>query len=110
MATGGQPAQLVMLTKQGMDAGRGSSVLLVKFIIYQAMVVLNFLVILIFGIHYLMTGVTQLKFLVLLGFGVHVIVIAALILVGRSQKFTTKLVHILLIPTRLFMKKKKFPI
>ncbi|MBA5735222.1 flippase-like domain-containing protein, partial [Escherichia coli] len=64
MATGGQPAQLVMLTKQGMDAGRGSSVLLVKFIIYQAMVVLNFLVILIFGIHYLMTGVTQLKFLV----------------------------------------------
>ncbi len=42
MATGGQPAQLVMLTKQGMDAGRGSSVLLVKFIIYQAMVVLNF--------------------------------------------------------------------
>lgn len=57
-----------------------------------------------------MTGVTQLKFLVLLGFGVHVIVIAALILVGRSQKFTTKLVHILLIPTRLFMKKEKFPI
>ncbi|EHC6486586.1 UPF0104 family protein [Listeria monocytogenes] len=107
MATGGQPAQLVMLTKQGMDAGRGSSVLLVKFIIYQAMVVLNFLVILIFGIHYLMTGVTQLKFLVLLGFGVHVFVIAALILVGRSQKFTTKLVHVLLIPTRLFMKKEK---
>ncbi|MDF8182749.1 hypothetical protein P4735_15290, partial [Listeria monocytogenes] len=69
--------------------------------------VLNFLVILIFGIHYLMTGVTQLKFLVLLGFGVHVIVIAALILVGRSQKFTTKLVHVLLIPTRLFMKKEK---
>ncbi len=96
-----------MLTKQGMDAGRGSSVLLVKFIIYQAMVVLNFLVILIFGIHYLMTGVTQLKFLVLLGFGVHVIVIAALILVGRSQKFTTKLVHVLLIPTRLFNEKRK---
>ncbi|MBC1488335.1 UPF0104 family protein [Listeria sp. FSL L7-1485] len=107
MATGGQPAQLVMLTKQGMDAGRGSSVLLVKFIIYQAMVVLNFLVILLFGIHYLMTGVTQLKFLVLLGFSVHVFVIACLILVGRSQKFTTKLVHILLTPAKLFMKKEK---
>ncbi|AHI56981.1 lysylphosphatidylglycerol synthase transmembrane domain-containing protein [Listeria ivanovii] len=107
MATGGQPAQLVMLTKQGMDAGRGSSVLLVKFIIYQAMVVLNFIVILIFGIHYLMAGVTQLKYLVLIGFSVHLLVIACLILIGRSQKFTTSLVHILLIPTRLFVKKEK---
>ncbi|MFC0492462.1 Uncharacterised protein family (UPF0104) [Listeria grayi] len=107
MSTGGQPAQLVMLMKQGMDAGKASSVLLIKFIIYQAMIVFNFLIVLIFGLHYLLNGVPQLKYLVFIGFLVHLAVITALLLIAKSTFLTKRIVHLLLIPARLFIKKER---
>ncbi|WP_163655076.1 lysylphosphatidylglycerol synthase transmembrane domain-containing protein [Listeria sp. PSOL-1] len=107
MQTGGQPAQLFMLTRQGMDAGAASSVLLIKFIIYQAMIVINFIVVLIFGFHYLMTDVIQVKFLVITGFLVHSAVIVGLIFVAKSQRVTTKIVHFLFIPIAWVIKKER---
>ncbi|RDW99566.1 lysylphosphatidylglycerol synthase transmembrane domain-containing protein [Listeria kieliensis] len=108
MQAGGQPAQLYALIKKGMDIGSASSVLLFKFIIYQAMIVINFLLILIFGFHYLMTGaVPQVKYLVVIGFAVHLFVIIALVLVGKSRGFTTRLVHILLKPIGWFLKQER---
>ncbi|EUJ32727.1 hypothetical protein MFLO_06449 [Listeria floridensis FSL S10-1187] len=108
MQAGGQPAQLYALVKKGVDIGSASSVLLFKFIIYQAMIVINFLLVLIFGFHYLMTGaVPQVKYLVVIGFLVHFLVIVGLILVGKSRGFTTSLVHIVLKPLGWFLKKER---
>ena len=39
-ATGGQPAQLYGLTRSGVEAGRALSVILMKFLVYQVVVVL----------------------------------------------------------------------
>lgn len=108
MSTGGQPAQLVMLMKQGMDVGKASSVLLVKFIIYQTMLVINFLLVLIFGLHHLLGGVPQLKYLVSIGFIVHLAVIIGLLLIAKSTFVTKRIVHLLLVPVRLFVKKERY--
>ncbi|WP_088809696.1 MULTISPECIES: lysylphosphatidylglycerol synthase transmembrane domain-containing protein [Listeria] len=108
MQAGGQPAQLYALVKKGLDIGVASSILLFKFIIYQAMIVINFIVVLIFGFHYLLTGaLPQVKYLVLIGFTVHLAVVVGLILVGKSYRFTAKLVHLILKPFSWFMKKER---
>ena len=39
-STGGQPAQLVLLTKQKIPVGKGSSVLMNKFVVYQGTLVI----------------------------------------------------------------------
>ena len=51
-ASGGQPAQLFALLQSGVDAGRATSILLMKFVVYQSMIVLNFIVCFIFRISF----------------------------------------------------------
>ena len=48
-SSGGQPAQLVALMQSGIEGGRASSVLLMKFVVFQSMVVLNFIFSLLIG-------------------------------------------------------------
>ena len=51
-ASGGQPAQLFALLQSGVDAGRATSILLMKFVVYQSMIVSNFIVCLFFRISF----------------------------------------------------------
>lgn len=44
-SSGGQPGQLIVMLQTGIDGGRASSVLLMKFVVYQAMIVVNFLLV-----------------------------------------------------------------
>ena len=48
-SSGGQPAQLVALMQSRVEAGQASSVLLMKFIVYQFMVLVNFLLSMMIG-------------------------------------------------------------
>lgn len=50
-SSGGQPAQLFALLQSGVDAGRATSVLLMKFVVYQSMIVINFVFALFVGFH-----------------------------------------------------------
>ena len=43
-ATGGQPAQLFGMTRAGVEAGRAMSVILMKFLVYQVVVVVFFII------------------------------------------------------------------
>ena len=52
-SSGGQPAQLVALMQNGIEGGRASSVLLMKFVVFQSMVVINFIFSLLIGFQYL---------------------------------------------------------
>ncbi|WP_062052560.1 lysylphosphatidylglycerol synthase transmembrane domain-containing protein [Bacillus sp. JCM 19034] len=107
-ASGGQPAQLYMLSKIGMDIGSGSSVLLIKFIIYQAMLVINSFIVLLFGYRYLLNGaIPNLSVLIIVGFALNAIVVVALITVGKSKRVASSIVHTLLKPVSLFLKKEK---
>ncbi len=49
LATGGQPAQLYVLVKRGVHAGRATSILVIKFLVFQVVLVASFSVILLFA-------------------------------------------------------------
>lgn len=78
-ASGGQPAQLYMLTKQKLPIGKGSSVLMSKFIIYQGVLVLYSALFLIIRGPFFVGEVSNLFYIVLIGFLVNFSVIALLI-------------------------------
>ncbi|WP_078578890.1 lysylphosphatidylglycerol synthase transmembrane domain-containing protein [Salipaludibacillus agaradhaerens] len=109
LATGGQPAQLYILTKNGMDAGAASSVLLIKLIVYQGMLVVNSLIVLLFGYHYLLNGsLPKMSVLILMGFTLNTLFIVALIVVGKNKKIASLIVHFLLKPVSFFTKTETY--
>ncbi|WP_179396293.1 lysylphosphatidylglycerol synthase transmembrane domain-containing protein [Lacticaseibacillus absianus] len=91
-ASGGQPAQLVALMQAGVEGGRASSILLMKFIVYQFMVLINFVITLVLGFHQMASRFGPLAFLIIFGFVIHVTVIAGLLLVMYHYRFTKRLV------------------
>ncbi|AVK62772.1 hypothetical protein C5Z26_00835 [Lactobacillus sp. CBA3606] len=107
-SSGGQPAQIFVMAQSGIDAGRASSVALMKFVVFQAMVVLNFLVAMLVGFHYLAEKLSYLSLYVLLGFLIHFAVIVGLLLVMYWYNFTKKAVKIVLIPVGWFMNDDRF--
>ncbi|MFD2617778.1 lysylphosphatidylglycerol synthase transmembrane domain-containing protein [Terrilactibacillus laevilacticus] len=107
LQTGGGPAQLYMLKQKGTDIGSASSVLLIKFIIYQLVLVINFIVILFFSYDNLIKHFPRLSYLVLLGFIVHLFVIIGLLIVAISKKTAHFLAHLILKSLFIFIKKEK---
>lgn len=98
-ATGGQPAQLVLLTKLDIPVGMGSSMLMSKFIIYQGILVLYAAVLLILKANMFLSNINNLFLLVLIGFGVNLIVISTLVFISVSKstnkKVLSKIIKIL---------------
>ncbi|MDQ0206132.1 lysylphosphatidylglycerol synthase transmembrane domain-containing protein [Alkalicoccobacillus murimartini] len=103
-STGGQPAQLYMLHKRGMDLGIASSVLILKFILFQTMLVILFIGMFAFGYRDLAASVPNMKYFVMFGFTINVAVIAVLLLVCFSKPTVFALIHFLLKPVSLFKK------
>lgn len=103
-SSGGQPAQLIAMMQSGIEAGQASSVLLMKFIIYQLMVLINFVLTMIFGFHEIMGRFNGIALLIIAGFALHVIVIIGLLLIMYQYRFTKKLVSWIAALLRLFLK------
>lgn len=80
-STGGQPAQIVAMGTSGVDYGVAASVSLMKFVVYQVWVVLNFIVCLLFGFHWVSSNFNKLSYLIILGFVVHFVVVFCLLLI-----------------------------
>lgn len=107
-STGGQPAQLVAMLQCGVDGGLASSVLLMKFVVFQAMIVINFLVSLLIGFHFIAEKLHALSLLVLLGFVIHLAVIVGLLLVMYWYGFTKRALNLLIKPYAWFMKPQRY--
>ncbi|MDR3241596.1 MAG: flippase-like domain-containing protein [Lactobacillaceae bacterium] len=105
-ATGGQPMQMIALSQAGIDLGRSGSILLMKFVVYQGMIVINFVMALVIGFHYISDKLHEMALLVLLGFLIHFAVIITLLLVMYWPAFTDRLITIILLPVKLFSPKK----
>ena len=103
-STGGQPMQLIALTQANIDAGRASSILLMKFVVYQGMVVVNFILALLIGYHYVADKLHAWALFILFGCAIHLFVIVGLLLVMYWPAFTRKLSHLLLLPIKLVNK------
>lgn len=93
-AAGGQPMQLVALTQSGIDVGRGGSILTMKFIIYQGMIVINFLMALLVGYQYLIDKIHAWTVVLILGFLIHLFVIVGLLMIMYWPKATDTLVKV----------------
>lgn len=106
-SSGGQPAQLIAMLQSGIDGGRASSVLLMKFIVYQAMIVINFIIALVIGFHYMVSKMSYLSLFVVFGFLIHFGVIIGLLLVMFWPQFTKKAVRVILSPMRWFGKAER---
>lgn len=107
-STGGQPAQLIAMLQCGVDGGLASSVLLMKFVVFQAMIVINFLISLLIGFHFIAEKLHALSLLVLLGFMIHLGVILGLLLVMYWYNFTKRAMNILIRPCGWFMKTERY--
>lgn len=93
-ASGGQPMQLIALMQAGIDAGKAGSILTMKFIIYQGMIVVNFILALIVGYQYIHDKLQDWSTIVWFGFGMHVIVVAALLALMFLPRLTNWLVAV----------------
>ncbi|AIG65160.1 lysylphosphatidylglycerol synthase transmembrane domain-containing protein [Weissella tructae] len=93
-ASGGQPMQLVALMQAGVEAGKAGSILTMKFIIYQGMIVVNFILALIVGYQYIHDKLQEWSTIVWLGFGMHVIVVMTLLALMFLPRITNSLVNI----------------
>lgn len=107
-SSGGQPGQLYVMVQTGVDAGKASSTLLMKFVVFQTMIVINFILSLIVGFQYVEEKLHYLAWLVLFGFFIHLFVIIALLLVMYWYTFTKSLVNNIIKPVRWFIKDDKF--
>ena len=87
-SSGGQPAQIIAMLQSGVDGGRASSVLLMKFVVFQAMIVINFIVSLIMGFHLISTKLQGLTLFVVIGFIIHFAVIVGLLMIMYWYQMT----------------------
>lgn len=95
-ATGGQPAQLFGMTKAGIESGKALSVILMKFLVYQVVVVLFFIVGYFSAEHFIYAQVdpTFAQFIPF-AIAIHAFVILGIALVMFWPAMTLRLVDIL---------------
>ena len=92
-ATGGQPMQIISLTKQGVDTGTATSVILLKTVLYQIAITLYALAMVVLELPFFQVQVSSFSFIVLFALAVSVLFIASLLLFIINQKLTRKLGH-----------------
>lgn len=86
------------------DVSKASSVLLIKFILFQSILVLLFLGILVFGYQDLAAIVPNMKYFILIGFIINLSVITCLLLICFSKKTILVLIRLVLYPISLVKK------
>ena len=106
MSVGGQPMQLLGLTQAGVSGPRSGSVLIMKFIVFQAMIMVAFAIAILTGYGYVAEHLASMKFLVIFGIVIHFVVIFGLIMTMYWHKMTTRLVHIILYPLKFAIGEK----
>lgn len=86
-SSGGQPMQAIAMVKSGVSVTSSATILLVKFIIYQTVLVLYTTVIIIFKYEYFKELVSSFITLSIIGFAMNLAVIISLIMVGVNKDF-----------------------
>ncbi|RVU69950.1 MULTISPECIES: lysylphosphatidylglycerol synthase transmembrane domain-containing protein [Lactobacillus] len=90
MSTGGQPSQLAAMIQMGIEGGRATSLLLMKFIIYQVVVFLAYIVTIIFGFHMVATKFAGLAIFIVIGLLIHVFSTLFLLAIMFAYNWTKK--------------------
>ncbi|WP_144559839.1 lysylphosphatidylglycerol synthase transmembrane domain-containing protein [Shouchella miscanthi] len=104
LATGGQPAQLYVLVKRGYHSGSATSLLLMKFLLFQIGLVLSFTLFLGIGYKSLFSILPSMGFFIVIGYIVHASIIIGLTLVLFHQRTARGLGELFLKPVQWFKK------
>jgi uncharacterized protein (TIRG00374 family) len=107
-SSGGQPAELIAMMQSGVEAGKSSSLLLMKFIIYQLAVLVNFVLTMVVGFSAVAQQFSGIAWLILLGFVTHLFTIATLLMIMFWYRFTKRLLQIVMKPVGWFMSAARF--
>ncbi|WP_304230932.1 lysylphosphatidylglycerol synthase transmembrane domain-containing protein [Lactobacillus kitasatonis] len=107
MSTGGQPSQLAAMIQMGMESGRSTSILLMKFIIYQIVVFFAYVFTIIFGFHTVMTKFAGLAVFIAIGFLIHISSIIFLLAIMFAYRFTKRATNWGMDLLGKFMKKER---
>lgn len=107
MSTGGQPSQLAAMIQMGMEGGRATSLLLMKFIIYQIVVFLAYIVTIIFGFHMVATKFAGLAVFIVVGLLIHVVSTLFLLAIMFAYHWTKRATNWLMNLLAKFMNKKR---
>ena len=105
LSTGGQPSQLVAMIQMGIEGGRATSILLMKFIIYQICVLFAYVSTIIFGFHMVVTKFSGLALFILIGFILHVSSIIFLLAIMFAYRWTKNTTNWLMDLLEKFMNK-----
>lgn len=107
MSTGGQPSQLAAMIQMGMEGGRSTSILLMKFIIYQIVVFFAYVFTIIFGFHTVMTKFAGLAVFIAIGFLIHISSIIFLLAIMFAYRFTKRATNWVMDLLGKFMKNER---
>lgn len=107
MSTGGQPSQLVAMIQMGIEGGRATSILLMKFIIYQICVLFAYVTTICFGFHMVVTKFSGLAIFIIIGFAIHVSSILFLLAIMFAYNWTKNATNWLMNLLAKFMKKER---
>lgn len=95
-ASGGQPMQLYYLTQASFQLGEASSILLMKFIVYQTSLIVYSTILIFVRYSFFSRQVSKLGYLISLGFTINVLVVIGLLLIGFLPRFTTKVCKLII--------------
>lgn len=95
-STGGQPMQIYVMSNMGMDAGTAGSIIAVKTLIYQVVMVAYSLVMVILKLRFFQTNVSNFAFITVIGLVTNCIFIALVVLFMISEKTTDRILRIVL--------------
>ncbi|MEG2348034.1 MAG: lysylphosphatidylglycerol synthase transmembrane domain-containing protein [Clostridia bacterium] len=91
-SSGGQPMQAVSMLNEGKTASKSATILLIKFIVFQATLVIYTLTVIIFQYSYFKGLVSNFINLAMIGFSVNFVIIVFLILIGINKKLVITLI------------------
>ncbi|QNQ84028.1 flippase-like domain-containing protein [Lactobacillus sp. PV037] len=91
LSTGGQPSQLVAMMQMGMKGARATSILLMKFIIYQICVLFAYVSTIAFGFKMIAGRFSGLALFIFIGFLIHISSIMFLLAVMFAYNWTKKI-------------------
>ena len=95
-STGGQPMQIYTMKRHGMDMGMAGSIIAVKTLVYQIVMVLYSLVLVILKLGFFYEKVSNFSFLIIAGLCANSLFITLVILFAVSKKMTDKILHFVL--------------
>jgi uncharacterized protein (TIRG00374 family) len=81
-SSGGQPVQAYYMVRHGIPIGKCSSILLIKFILFQSVLTVYSLLLLLFRFKFFILEVSRFTYLTIIGFTINLIVVLLLIGIG----------------------------